>query len=805
MHKLAVLVATFAALIIAPTTADAVITEVLDGDLTCGVVQDNASVDSAIGQRWCGSKPGSITNSVVPALPSSRSTHKTFDGVPLDVNVAIPPDPNPAADTDWPVVGMYHSYAGSKANFEDMQRWLDKGYAVFSITNRGSGESCQSSGSKAADPTGCAKGYLHLMDPRFEIRDAQNFLGELVDENVINPTRIAATGNSYGGGESIWFGVLRNRMMNPDGSLVPWQSPLGVAMSTAVTRPNIAWTDLIQAIAPNGDTLDYLRDGSYSGKVGVMKESLVQSLYVQTRNAPIGTDPGADLMGWVARLNEGEPYPDMASDAMATEMTRFHSPYYGDHSQAPAPMLMSAGFTDDLFPVDEVIRYYNRTRAQFPNTPLSIFAGSFGHPRGQGQTNVRNALRNLEEQWFDYYLKDIGAQPSMDVTAYTQTCQSSTGGGPYNATDWASLSPGELVLKSSGGARTIAPTGGDLAVSALFNPLSSGTTACTAASDTVETGSATYDMAAAPAGGYTVLGSVTVIARITVENGPNSQIAARLFDLDGAGNRTLISRGAWRPDSSGWQVFQLFPGAWKVEAGHSLRLELLPKDAAEAAGGLRTNFLRPSNSQMPVTVDKLELRVPVVEAPGALNGLVKAPEKKVLPDRTGAALAPGYQAIGSETLIEYSKRVDPCPTGTTGTPPNCQPHGDPQGTPFVTGKIIVKGKVLKTRIRCKSGNGMSGFEGCFKINLAFKGAPKKGNKGKRLTIAKRRGLIARPGQTKKVTLKLTGKARKFFRDRSVRNRGMERIKRGPKSLLAKVLINGKKSGFKTVRRVGTVK
>lgn len=40
------------------------------------------------------------------------------------------------------------------------------------------------------------------MDPRYEIRDTQNFLGELVDEGVISPDKIAATGGSYGGSES---------------------------------------------------------------------------------------------------------------------------------------------------------------------------------------------------------------------------------------------------------------------------------------------------------------------------------------------------------------------------------------------------------------------------------------------------------------------------------------------------------------------------------------------------------------------------------------------------------------------------
>lgn len=657
MRKLALVVATFAAFIFAPAAANATITSVLDGDLTCATVTSDGNVSTSVGQRWCGSlNPASITSGLSTPLPSDRSTHKTFDGVPLDVNVAFPADPNPAADTDWPVVGMFHGYGGSKMSFSSMQRWLDKGYAVYSVTNRGSGESCKSAGSIAADPTGCAKGYVHLMDPRYEIRDTQNFLGELVDEGVISPDKIAATGGSYGGSESLHLGVLKNRVVDLDGTYHPWTSPLGEAMSVAVASPNIPWTDLIQALAPNGDTYDYLKDGSFSGNAGVMKESYVNGLYISARNAPIGTDPTADLVGWKGLLDAGEPYTGAAYNAMVAEITGHHSAYYDDHSQAPAPLLLSSGFTDDLFPVDEVIRFYNRTKAQYPNSPMSVFAGSFGHARGQNQSNVTSALTALENSWVDYYLKGTGSQPASNVTAYTQTCPNGTpGGGPYTANDWASLAPGELVLKNAA-SQTIAADGGDPTVSATFNPVPAGQ-ACATAPNAKETGTANYDMPAAPAAGYTVLGSATVLAKITGGN-PDSQVAVRLLDINPAGTETLISRATWRPaDSTGYQVFQLHPGAWKVESGHSVRLQLLPKDASAAAGDLLGNYARPSNSQAALTVSQLELRVPVVEAPGALGGLVKKPAKKVLPKRAGAELAPGYAAIGSVTLAQYTARI----------------------------------------------------------------------------------------------------------------------------------------------------
>jgi hypothetical protein len=770
MRKLAVLVAAFAALIFAPA-ANAAITSVMSSNppavgLACAEVTAEGNVAGSLGQRWCGSKPASNTATLDASLPTARSTVKTFDGVPLDVNVAFPPDPAPADDGPYPVVGMYHGYGGSKVSFAGMQRWLQKGYAVFTLTNRGSGESCNSTASKLADPAGCANGYVHLMDPRFEIRDAQLFLGRLVDDGLIEPDRIAATGGSYGGSESMHFAVLKDRMMMPDGSLVDWESPSGTPMSTAVATPNIPWTDLIQSLAPNGDTLDYLEDGSFTGVGGVMKESYVNGLYISARAALLGQDPSADLQGWKALLDAGEPYTGPANEAMFEEITRYHSSYYVDDSQAPAPLLMSSGFTDDLFPVDEVIRYYNRTRANYPNTPMGIFAGSFGHARGQNQANVLSALRSLEELWVDHYLKDQGPQPASGVAAYTQTCPNgSDGDGPFTADDWASVAPGEIVVKD-GSSKTIDAMvgnspGGDPAVSTAFNPVTS-SNPCTTAPDAIEPGSVVYDTAPAPAGGYTVLGSATAIARISVANGPDSQIMARLVDLDNAGSKTLVARGSWRPKKSGFQVFQLHPGAWKVEEGHSLRLELLPRDGAQDPPAILNNYARPSNDQQDVKVEKLELRIPVVETPGSLGGLVKAPARKVLPARAGAALAPGYEAIGSQTLAQYAGQyaVNPRITGATA-----------------------KGRTLTVRASCAAT-----AIACKTVSLAFKSG--------RTTMARAGGVSVDPGKTKTLRLQLTSGGRKLFKTRG--------SKKQKSSVRAQVLIGGKKSGSVNIRRAGKI-
>ena len=150
----------------------------------------------------------------------------------------------------------------------------------------------------------------------------------------------------------------------------------------------------------------------------------------------------------MTRLEQGEPYDgDPARNAIFNEIKAHHSSYYIDQSESPAPMLISNGFDDDLFPPDEAIRFYNRIRSQYPGAPISLFFGDFGHPRALNKSDVSNALDDADNAWLDFYVKGTGSQPFQGATAYTLTCPSSApSGGPYQAGSWAGLSHGRRPL-----------------------------------------------------------------------------------------------------------------------------------------------------------------------------------------------------------------------------------------------------------------------------------------------------------------------------------------------------------------------
>jgi predicted acyl esterase len=693
MRRLAAVLVLAGLGLLAPATAQADITSVFGGSVPCTTQPD--------GVRFCGST-------------TPRSTTPTFDGVPIDVNVAFPA----GSDGPFPLIMMFHGYGGSKIGLSSMQEWLDKGYATFSMTDRGFHESCGTAAAKAADPGGCASGWIRLMDDRYEVRDAQFFSGRLVDEGLVQPTKLGAIGGSYGGGMSMALATLKNRTMLPDGSLVPWTSPNGTPMQLAAAAPNIPWSDLAYSLTPNGRTLDYVRDAPYQGRFGVEKQSLVTGLYLSGCSAgfcsPPGVDPESDLTSWKALLDAGEPYDgNPAAQAILNEITSHHSSYYIDHSQPPAPLLISNGFTDDLFPVDEALRFYNRTESQYSakQAPISLFFGDFGHPRAQNKPDAIALLDQRSQAWFDYYIKEQGTQPFLGVEAMTQTCpKTAPSGGPFTAKNWASLSRGEIRFDSPG-PKTITP--GSAPNGALFDP-GFGGGACAAGPGNDVSSEANYRLPPATAGGYTLMGSPTVIANF-LETDPNSQVAARLLDVGPDGQETLVARGLWRPQVGPRpvkQVFQMHANGYRFESGHIAKVELLSSDAL---------YGRQSNDPQPVTVSDLHLRLPVLEKPGSLKSLIKAPAPKVLPK--GYKLAKDFEGFGS-----------------AGAKPK--------------GRLKITGGKLRMLVKCPGS-----WATCRKGKVTVKGA----SGTARFLVAKGSFGQLAGGKTKRVALGLRSRARGYLR------------------------------------------
>jgi dienelactone hydrolase len=620
-----------------PAMASATIGSVF-GSVTC----TEQSGENA-GQRWCGTSAG--------------TTVPVWDETPIDVAVGFPAATG--EDNNYPVVGIYHGWGGTKItpSSASAQRWIKKGYAVFSISDRGWGSSCgkpvsaaekKSKEEKKEDPglkaPPCERGYIHLLSRRYEVRDVQTLLGKLADEGVIDPQRIGANGGSYGGGMSLELGALKDRVELQNGALIPWESPGGKPMKIAATAAEFPWTDISHALQPNGSTLDYVEDAPYKGmlgdhRFGIEKASWNAGLFLTGASsgyyAPTSAnDPEANIQSWHAFAITGGPYDGQPLAIQQEENLPAHSAYYTNLSEAPAPAIMENGWNDDLFPVDETTKYYNKVRAAYPNQPMQLFDLDVGHnPRSATSLSASDVKKFQEAQnaWFAYYIKGEGGEPANakgGATAITSPCPAGSSGTEYKANNWAALSPGELRFSSEPEQTVQAP--GTAAANAFTSA-----TVCTTQPSANNASAAEYKFGAAPAGGYTVLGSPTVIAEISTP-AANDQLVARLYD-ENVTEKTeqLIGRQAYRPlipgEGFGKQVFQLHPQAWKVAEGHALKLELMVADQPTCTGPLPACYLRNSSSPHSIQVKNLELRVPTADAPGSAEGQVKSPQAPYLP------------------------------------------------------------------------------------------------------------------------------------------------------------------------------
>src|SRR5436190_19857932 len=452
----------------------------------------------------------------------------TFDGVPLDVDVTLPPA---SVHAPYPTIVMLHGYGGDKTDFESTDPAGDgsntyrynndyfarQGYAVVNYPARGFGHSCGGGpGGYHSGP--CGQGYIRLADTRYEARDTQYLLGRLVDQKIAKKGALGVTGISYGGGQGIELAYLRNRIRKPDGSFAPWTSPKGASLSITAAWPRWPWSDLVDALLPNGRFLDtqVAPPGQSLDPVGIELQSYVSGLYALGKStgyycgdAPASspcTNPDADLSTDFALVNAGEP-PSAEAQARLAEIYRDHQAY--GLPGTPSPLLIENGWTDDLFPPEQAIRVYNLSAAA---SPVSLQFGDLGHSRGSNKTTVNHAFNDQGSAFFDHYLRSRTGGPAPGaVTAYAQTCPASApDDGPYQAASYQQLHMGTITFGSNA-AQAVTATG-DPSTSSQFDPIAGTSDACKTTSSSNASGTATYTYDTTS--GFTLLGLPTVTATI---------------------------------------------------------------------------------------------------------------------------------------------------------------------------------------------------------------------------------------------------------------------------------------------------
>jgi fermentation-respiration switch protein FrsA (DUF1100 family) len=532
----------------------------------------------------------------------------SFDGVPLDVDVTLPA----SGDGPFPVVAQMHGFGGDKTGIADSYGvyWAQRGIALVTWTARGFGASCGRADSRT---TGCERGWTHLADQRYEVRDAQFLLGSLVDEGIADPNGLGAAGASYGGGQTITLAFLKDRMRLADDSLVPWTSPAGVPLHLTAAFAAIGWSDLGAALFPNGHFLDFRTSASDENvaPVGVPLAAFVTGALPTIQQigyvAPEGADNSADL-GLLAEVaRKGDPYGDLGR-AVAVELAAHHSGYVLDGT--PAPLLLESGWNDDLFPIQESLRIYNRL-LRTPGAQLKLYLLDIGHPRGGHKRSTQAAAEGDAMTRFQAALQGQTQQipPAGPVMSFLTTCGKPSDTGPIEAPSWAAIHPGAFHVSAPANQQLVS-TGGDKRIGeALNNP-----DACNRLTSRRPRGEA-FAERKVPRGGFTLRGQPTVTARVAA-TGAAPLIAARLWDVAPDRKMRLVARNVYRlsTDQSGALVFQLRGNGYRFERGHSVRLELAPSDAPQ---------FRANNTPFRITASKLKLELPTRERPSRARRIDK--------------------------------------------------------------------------------------------------------------------------------------------------------------------------------------
>jgi predicted acyl esterase len=525
----------------------------------------------------------------------------------LDVDVTLPA----LGNGPFPLIVMLHGIGGSKSemesttiegsgdNFHQNNLWFaSRGYSVMTYTTRGYRPKTGELGNECLDPSveaadadaalydqpspACLPQVPHV---KHEVKDTKHLVGRLVDGTLLSATgvrvssRIGVYGRSYGGGHT-WLLSRQNT----------WRSPEGTKVRVVAAVPVRGWTDLVDALLPNGrgrpglvPTTD--RAEREAERPGVYKQSYVEIFYAALQVRTHGADgqqvPGY-LAAWRDRFKAGEPYAEdeIVQDAIHKLLTN-RSAYYVAKKSFDTAVLGVQAWTDHVFGATQVVSMFNRLHLGDSEYPIRLYLGdAMGHAIAQNKTGETAYIAGLVNSWFDHYLKGKGTEPDAGIEARTVDCGPDLG-DLYQASDWVGLQSSTPVfdLGMAGALETPVTDAHSHELDPIQLP-GQVSNRCRMTDTAVATGNLAAEVPLPD--GLDMLGVPTV----TLDADPTATemyVAAHLWDVDPAtGMQTLVDRGVYRLGSDEPQtfgVFQLFGNAYSFAPGHILKLELTADDS----------------------------------------------------------------------------------------------------------------------------------------------------------------------------------------------------------------------------------
>jgi dienelactone hydrolase len=598
----------------------------------------------------------------------------SFDGSKLDVDLTLPLHDT---GTGHPLIVMLHGFGNDKHEWESLtdagdgadkdqwnSHWFARhGYYVLTYTARGfrdDGPSAPYEPPTPADPSGSVdlpNGTIHIKSRDYEVRDTQ-WLAALVAATFpdVDPSQIAVTGGSYGGGES-WTQASQARWDFPHS-----QDPTLPVLDLQVAIPKYPWTDVAYALAPNGHGGGPSRQDLYESSqavqssdtgggtpatgspLGVPKLSYIGGLYALGTEKgvfdegtdvppPVNENGPENITAWNARISGvGDPYPDgdPVLQQAARGLTEMRSAYYQDEGWQTqvggreVAVFSIQGWTDDLFEAVESFRMFKYLKRLDPRWPVSVAVADVGHSRAQ---NKPATWRRLNNQAFQFLQSNINGSHRQQTTVSSEPtiCAGEpdqpgfTSAHQVTATTPEGLAGGTLRISYAGGTHQLAnplgaPDPNGPATDAVFGDIAAPGEDCRTDRGPAVGGYTGYSQPLPDHTTYVGLGEVDVSYAVSPV-ATQAQLDARVWDVPPTGPAYLITRGTFRIDSlngydasSGTLRLPLYGNHWLLAPGHQIRLDLTQVDEPT---------FRPNNLPSTITYGTPTLVLPTREAQNA--------------------------------------------------------------------------------------------------------------------------------------------------------------------------------------------
>ncbi|MHB8604755.1 MAG: CocE/NonD family hydrolase [Thermoplasmatota archaeon] len=472
------------------------------------------------------------------------------DGTIIDATAVVPSAAAPPAG--FPAVVVIHGYGGSK-DVGTAHTLADHGYVGFAYSTPGFGEST---------------GKMDVAGPA-SMEALKELIVWLKANGPVDATKVAVTGASYGGGHSLQAAAMDD-------------------MGIATAIPIVPWSDLKQALEPNG-----VVKLSYVGGFYATGNGLVQSGSKPIEYDLFGQEVGRRQLYDTYDPQVHEGFAALMAGVGGSDVDAFLAErsaiYAADHVHIP--ILIIQGFDDDLFPADQALTMFHAMR----NAPAkALYLGYLGHPRALNDPiETQYALAKVLA-WLDYYLKGVGPQPwraDAPIEVANEPALVNAGLAPrsLNLTDWPVSGSGTRLFFD--GSATLArspPASGLPAVlvddhaAGLQDDAPANAVAGFTPNVPDSTAADTLNSSLTLAGGATLLGTPRAELYVT-PTAPTFEIAVKIFDRAPSGSETLVTKGIFGASDAipGVELpvrFDLDPYHHAFAPGHALEVRVALSD-----------------------------------------------------------------------------------------------------------------------------------------------------------------------------------------------------------------------------------